>query len=127
MIAVPAGLTLHTAKISPVVDKTFADPSPHGYTISLLLFILPTLVIGLWFVPREGVEISRKSFWLTIAILFPLGALLDFFFAAKFFTFPYAGATLGIRAPALGGGVPVEEYVFYFTGFVFTLLLYIWL
>jgi hypothetical protein len=127
MIAVPTGLTLHTARIPPVVDSTFTNPSPHGYTVSLLLFILPTLVIGLWFVPREGVEISRKSFWLTIAILFPLGALLDFFFAAKFFTFPYPGATLGIKAPALGGGVPAEEYVFYFTGFVFTLLLYIWL
>ena len=33
----------------------------------------------------------------------------------------------GITAPALGGGVPFEEYVFYFTGFVAVLLLYIWL
>ena len=72
-------------------------------------------------------EISRKSFALSIALLFPIGALLDFLFAAKFFLFPYPGATLGIRAPALGGGVPIEEYAFYLTGFIFTLLLYIWL
>ena len=52
---------------------------------------------------------------------------LDFFFARKFFTFPNAGVTLRITAPALGGGVPIEEYVFYFTGFVAVLLLYIWL
>jgi lycopene cyclase domain-containing protein len=127
MIALPAALTLHTARVAPAIDKTVAEPSPHGYTISLLLFIVPTLVIGLWFVPREGVAISRKSFAISIALLFPLGALLDFFFAAKFFLFPNPGATLGIHAPALGGGVPVEEYAFYLTGFAFTLLLYVWL
>jgi lycopene cyclase domain-containing protein len=127
MIALPAVLTLRTVQISTSVDKSIPDPSPYGYTISLLLFILPTLVIGIWFVPREGVEISRRSFAITIALLFPIGALLDFFFAAKFFLFPYPGATLRISAPALGGSVPIEEYVFYLTGFVFILLLYIWL
>jgi hypothetical protein len=53
--------------------------------------------------------------------------ILDFFFAHLFLTFPNPAATLGIRAPALGGGVPIEEYVFYFTGFTTVLLLYIWL
>jgi hypothetical protein len=127
MIAVPAALTLHTVRVSAIVDPSVSNPSPYGYTFSLLLFIVPALVIGFWFVPREGVQISRKSFVITIALLFPLGALLDFLFAAKFFRFPNPGATLQIAAPALGGSVPVEEYVFYFTGFVFTLLLYIWL
>ncbi|MGB6686472.1 MAG: hypothetical protein WBE76_01370 [Terracidiphilus sp.] len=127
MIAVPAALTLHTVHVSAVVDPTVSNPSPYGYTFSLLLFIVPALVIAFWFVPREGVQISRKSFAITIAFLFPLGALLDFLFAAKFFRFPNRGATLQIAAPALGGSVPVEEYAFYFTGFVFTLLLYIWL
>ena len=127
MIAVPAALTLHTARVSPQVPQSVSDPSPYGYTVSLLLFIVPSLAIGGWLVPREGVHISKKSFAITIAVLFPLGALLDFFFAAKFFTFPDPGATLLILAPALGHWVPIEEYVFYFTGFVFTLLLYVWL
>lgn len=127
MIAVPAALTLRTVRVSPSVDPSLANPSPYGYTTSLLLFIVPTLVIGLWFVPREGVRISRRSFLFSVALLFPLGALLDFLFAARFFVFPNAHATLGIRAPALGGSVPAEEYAFYLTGFVFTLLLYIWL
>ena len=124
-IAVPAALTLHTVH-APVGAAT-AEPSPYGYTVSLLLFIVPILVIGLWLVPREGVKISKRSFVRTIAILFPVGAGLDFFFARKFFTFSNAGATLRITAPALGGGVPIEEYVFYFTGFVAVLLLYLWL
>jgi len=127
MIALPAALTLHSVRVSSVIDPSQLNPSPYGYTISLLLFIVPILVIGLWFVPREGLRISRKSFLWTIGILFPLGAALDFFFARTFFTYSNAGATLRVTAPALGGGVPVEEYIFYFTGFVAILLIYIWL
>lgn len=121
MLAVPAAITLHTVRASA------QNPTPYGYTISLLLFILPIAVIAFWFIPQEGIEVSRKAFWWTIALLFPLGAALDFFFAHYFFVFPNTLATLDIKAPALGGGVPLEEYVFYFTGFLAVLLLYIWL
>ena len=127
MVAVPAALTLLTVRSPAVAGSPAAGSSPYGYTVSLLLFIVPIVVIGFWFVPREGVKISRRAFFRTIAILFPLGAGLDFFFANSFFTFPNPGATLRITAPALHGGVPIEEYVFYFTGFVAVLLLYIWL
>ncbi len=104
-----------------------ANPSPYGYTVSLLLFIVPILTVGLWLVPQDGVQISKAAFVRSLAVLFPSGVILDFFFAHLFFVFPNAKATLGIRAPALGGGVPAEEYVFYFTGFVTILLIYIWL
>ena len=124
MLAVPAALTLHTVRVAPQAAASVASPSPYGYTVSLLLFIVPILVIGLWFVPREGVRISKRSFVRTIAILFPMGVILDFFFARSFLKFPDPGATLGIAAPALGGSVPVEEYLFYFTGFVAVLLLW---
>ncbi|MDR3774162.1 MAG: hypothetical protein P4L26_12480 [Terracidiphilus sp.] len=127
MVAVPAALTLLTVRGPAVSGAPAVGPSPYGYTVSLLLFIVPIAVIGFWLVPREGVRISKKAFVRTIAILFPLGAGLDFFFANSFFTFPNSAATLGITAPALHGGVPVEEYVFYFTGFVAILLIYIWL
>ena len=127
MVAVPAALTLLTVRGPAVSGAPAVGPSPYGYTVSLLLFVVPIVVIGFWLVPREGVRISKKAFVRTIAILFPLGAGLDFFFANSFFTFPNSAATLGITAPALHGGVPVEEYVFYFTGFVAILLIYIWL
>jgi hypothetical protein len=126
MVALPAAITLHTVRLS-LLEPAPPDASPHGYTISLLLFILPIAIIAIWFIPREGIRVSQKSFWWTISLLFPLGAALDFFFAQYFFCFPNAQATLGIKAPALGGGVPVEEYAFYFTGFLAVLLLYIWL
>lgn len=121
MLAVPAAITLHTVRVST------QNPTPHGYTVSLLLFIIPIAVIAGWFIPRGGIQVSRKAFWWTIALLFPLGAALDFFFAQYFFYFPNAEATLGVKAPALGGGVPLEEYIFYLTGFLAVLLLYIWL
>lgn len=127
MIAVPAALTLHTAQIPPEVDRNLPDLTPYGYTLSLLLFVAPIATIAVWFLPKEGVRISKKSFWRTIALLFPLGAGLDFFLAHQFFFFPNTNATLRITAPALGGGVPVEEYVFYLTGFIAVLLIYVWL
>src|SRR6185437_10978401 len=114
MLAGPAALTLHRVRVPAVVDVAFQNPSPYGYTVSLLLFIVP------------------------------IGVILDFFFAHLFLTFPNPAATLGIPAPALGactkchifvgsathivvGSVPIEEYIFYFTGFITVLLLYIWL
>jgi hypothetical protein len=127
MLIVPAALTLHTVHMSALRPDVPPDASPYGYTVSLLLFIVPSLSVVLWFLPQEGLRISQRAFAWTIGILFPLGALLDFFFAQYFFRFPNAKATLGIGAPALGGTVPIEEYAFYLTGFMAVVLLYIWL
>ncbi len=127
MIAVPAGITLHTVHDPAVLQTTGTNPTPYGYSWSLLLFVVPIVVIGWWFLPSEGLRIPQRAFWRTIWILVPLGFGLDFFFANRFFLYPNAKATLGIGAPALGGNVPVEEYIFYFTGFVAVLLIYVWL
>ncbi|ADW71253.1 hypothetical protein [Granulicella tundricola] len=127
MVIVPAAFTLHTVRVSAFGGSLPANPSPYGYTVSLLLFLVPSLVILCWFLPQEHLHISRRSFMVSLSLLFPLGAALDFFFARYFFVFPNASATLGIKAPALGGGVPVEEYVFYLSGFALVLLLYVWL
>ena len=127
MIIVPAALTLNTVRTSLLSPLSSQNASPYGYTVSLLLFVVPSLVIVIWFVPQEGLKISRHAFLWSVGLLFPLGGTLDFFFARYFFTYPNVGSTLGIKAPALGGGVPVEEYAFYLAGFISVLLLYIWL
>lgn len=126
MVVIPAAITLYTVRVPATPHDFNSNPTPHGYTWSLLLFIVPIVVIVRWFLPHEGVEIPRKAFWRTLAILVPCGAGLDFFFAHWFFYFPNVGATLGIAAPALGKPVPIEEYVFYLTGFMTVLLIYIW-
>jgi len=88
---------------------------------------VPIVVIVFWLLPHERLTIPRQTFWWTIAVLVPFGFALDFFFANRFFVYPNRGATLGIGAPALGGPVPVEEYIFYLTGFMAVLLIYLWL
>jgi hypothetical protein len=127
MVAVPAATTLHSVNSPGKLQVLSSNPTPYGYSWSLLLFIIPIVVIAFWFLPAEGVEIPRRAFWWTIGILVPIGFGLDFFFAHCFFVFLNAGATLGIEAPAVGTPVPVEEYVFYLTGFLCVLLIYVWL
>jgi hypothetical protein len=127
MVAVPAAITLNTVRSPGKLEMPNSDPTPHGYTWSLLFFVIPIIVIAFGFLPREEVRIPRKAFWWTIGILVPLGFATDFFFASRFFVFPNAGATLGIGAPALHKPVPVEEYVFYLSGFITVLLFYLWL
>jgi hypothetical protein len=127
IVAIPVGITLHTVKVPATILISGVNPTPFGYSWSLLLFVIPNLVIGGWFLPSEQVRIPKRAFWRTIWILVPIGFGLDFFFAHRFFEFRNSGATIGLGAPAIGGTVPVEEYVFYFTGFLAVLLLYVWL
>jgi len=127
IIAIPVGITLHTVHDPATIRISSSNPTPFGCSWSLLLFVIPILVIGVWFLPSEQVQIPKRAFWRTIWILVPIGFGLDFFFAHRFFEFKNSGATVGIAAPAIGGGVPVEEYIFYFTGFLAVLLIYVWL
>ncbi|HTT20296.1 MAG TPA: hypothetical protein VMG82_15210 [Candidatus Sulfotelmatobacter sp.] len=126
MMVIPAAIALHSVK-KPAILHVLPDASPHGYTWSLLLFIVPILVIAIWFLPSAGLEIPQRAFWRTIGVLVPIGCLLDVIFAQWFFYYPNPQSTLRVLAPAFGRWVPVEEYVFYFTGFIMILLLYVWL
>ena len=127
MIIIPAAITLETVHVPAPPIPVNQSSTPYGYTFSLLLFIFPIVVIGGWFLPGEGLRIPQRAFWWTLGVVVPFGFLLDFVFAQWFFDYPNAGATLGIHAPALGRPVPIEEYVFYLTGFLVVLLLYVWL
>ena len=127
MVVIPAAITLQTVHVPAPPIPVNQSSTPYGYTLSLLLFIFPIAVIGGWFLPGEGLRIPQRAFWRTLGVLVPCGFLLDFVFAQWFFDYPNAGATLGIHAPALGRPVPAEEYVFYLTGFLVVLLLYVWL
>jgi hypothetical protein len=127
MIVIPAIFALRSVA-TPGTLAVGPNPSPHGYTWSLLLFVVPIAAILGCFLPSEHLTIaSRRAFVWTSVILGCLGCALDFVFAHSFFLFPNPQATLEILVPALGHRVPVEEYIFYFTGFITILLVYIWL
>jgi len=126
LIVAPAALTLRTVAAPARAVVQAADPSPMGYTWSLLLFLAPVAVLAAWFFRRRGLQRARRAFWPAIGILVPTGLLLDLAFGNTFFEFPNRGATLGWNVPARGGSIPVEELVFYLAGFMATLLSYIW-
>lgn len=126
MLVVPATLTLLTVeKAREPVDPS-ANPTPLGYTWSLLLYVVPLLVLATWFLRHPEYTFQKRAFWITVGILVPLGFILDFLFGALFFRFPNHGAVLGVTVPAVGGRIPLEELVFYTTGFLVVLLLYVW-
>lgn len=106
--------------------------SPYGYTWSLTLFLIPVIVLAVWFLRHPKYHIEKRSFWGTVLLLSPLGFALDIFLGNSFFTFVNQGAILGIYFPGykFGSGwslsIPIEEFAFYFLGFLAVLLLYIW-
>lgn len=135
-IIVPAALTLNTIKIPGTLNPAPTDASsPLGYTVSLLLFIMPGFLLLAWLLRYgEDARIERKAFFATLAAVFGVGCILDFVFAYKFFVYPNRGATLGIRLPALDVGtfrwipdyLPIEEFGFYLFGAFFMLGVYVW-
>ena len=126
LLILPASLTLRTVRHPGALQLDSLNPTPGGYTWSLLLFIVPLVALAVWFARRTDLDLVRKAFWRTLAVLVPLGFMLDLVFGNAFFTFPNRQATLGVRIPAVGGPIPVEEFVFYLAGFMLVLLSYIW-
>lgn len=46
MLMVPAAITVHTVRSPAILRMTNANPTPFGYTCSLLLFLVPIVVIA---------------------------------------------------------------------------------
>lgn len=126
ILIIPAALTLRTVVVPGQLVIPSDNPTPLGYTMSLSLFIVPMLALGWWFLRNPHIRFQKKAFWLTVALLFPAGALLDILFGSLFFVFENHHAVLGVSLPAVGGPIPVEEFVFYLTGFIVVLLIYVW-
>lgn len=134
VIIVPAALTLRTVRFPPGQVPYSDDPTPHGYTVSLLIFLVPVIAIGVWHLvwPRHHVE--RRAMLLAAATITALGAVLDFVFGHTFFSYPNTLATMGFRLPAwdLATGtlvydyLPIEEFAFYILGGVFMITTYLW-
>lgn len=110
----------------PIETKLLPDASPLGYTWSLVLFVAPMAVLLTWFVRFPlALRVRRATYW-TLILLVPIGFGLDLLLAKKLFCFDEPSTHLGIEVPVLGGQVPIEEFVFYLTGFITALLLYVW-
>src|SRR6266496_3661056 len=125
-LIVPAAIALRSVVHPAVLQATSDNPTPLGYTWSLALFIIPIGVLAWWFGCRPDLKFPRKAFWRAIAVLAPLGFALDLLFCNAFFFFANKAATLGCDVPALGGAIPIEEFIFYLTGFMLVLMSLLW-
>jgi hypothetical protein len=126
LMVLPVALTLQTVHHPGRLEIASDNPTPLGYTVSLLLFLVPAVALLGWLHQRRDLALQRRACARTLAVLVPLGFLLDLLFGNAFFTFPNPAATLGICVPAVGGPLPLEEFVFYLSGFGVVLLTYVW-
>ncbi len=133
VVAVPVALTHATIRVPWWERHTVPDPTPLGYTVSLLIFAVPVAVIVFWH-RRHSSHYDKRAFLYCAGLMTALGSFLDVFFAYHFFEFPNRNATLGIRAPAFDwstlswvqGYIPVEEFGFYLLGAIFMVAVYLW-
>lgn len=92
------------------------------YTLTLLIWILPIIFFEIFFYKKKLLSPpKRKALNITVAILAALGIGLDLFFARIFFTFPNKSMTIGFDIFK----IPIEEFIFYITGFWFIIYLYV--
>lgn len=77
VVLIPAALTLRTVRVAVGQPSVADDPTPLGYTWSLLLFIIPLLYLAFWFLLHPRYKIQKKIFTITLAVLTPLGIVLD--------------------------------------------------
>lgn len=133
-IMVPAALTLGSVKYPGTLSIPTDNPSPYGYTISLLMFFIPSALLLLWLSTHPEAKTERQAFYTTIFCVFGTGCVLDFFFAYMFFYYTNVGATINVRLPAWSfqdwhwhmNALPIEEFGFYAGGAFFMTALYVW-
>jgi hypothetical protein len=133
VLIIPFALTLRTiTQPRPPYPNLQANPTPHGYTWSLSLFIVPVVLLACWLGRRWESRIQNRAFWITSFIVSGSGILLDVFFGLSFFKFPNRGAVLGLcfygYSFSLGWQktIPIEEIGFYIFGILAVLLVYVW-
>lgn len=126
ILVIPVALTLSSVTTPATLTQNSDNPTPYGYTISLCLFVFPTTALIFWMWRFKKLTFQKKAFLYSMVVLVPAGIILDVLFGNAFFVFENHHAVLGINFPAVGGGLPVEEVVFYIFGFITVLLVYVW-
>ena len=121
VVVIPAMFTLNTVKLPLAASDVKQNPTPLGYTVSLLIYLVPVLILYWWFSrrcdegdgafrrnarmvlgrliapPREYQQDYRRSAYRrTLLTLIPIGFLLDIVFGHAFLTFENKQATLTI-------------------------------
>lgn len=134
VVVVPAAITLERILESALVFTPTHHASPRGYTISLIIFVLPVVVLLNWFWRFHAVaDFRRVAFRQTAMFLVPTGFFLDIVLGNFLLRFPNKGATIDFNLWGFDFSdwrfhrtLPIEEFAFYVLGFLAMLLVYIW-
>ena len=127
-LVVPAVTHAVWTVVHPVILQATSDnPTPLGYTWKLAIVYHPDRLRSAGGLSVDPIcSFQERRFGRTLAVLTPLGFALDLLFGNAFFVFRNKSATLGWEIPAVGGPIPIEEFVFYLAGFMLVLLSYLW-
>jgi hypothetical protein len=121
VLVIPAVLTLYTVRVPMKPSDVKLNPTPLGYTVSLLIYLLPVLALHRWFcacfdegggilrrggrllqrkaastatpAPERRVDYRRSAYRWTLATLIPIGYALDIIFGHAFLKFENPNAT----------------------------------
>lgn len=134
VVVIPATVTLENIYESALTFEPTHDASPRGYTISLLIFAVPVVLLMRWFLAAHPAnDFRRIALWRSVAVLVPFGFLLDIVLGGFLLYFPNPGATVGLTLWGFDFStlrfhrtLPIEEFAFYALGFLAMLLVYIW-
>lgn len=121
ILVIPAVLTLYTVRVPMKPSDVKLNPTPFGYTVSLLIYLVPVLALHRWFcrcfdegggmlrrggrfLRRSGTptaaqdlayraDYRRSAYRRTLLTLIPIGFLLDIIFGHAFLKFDNPNAT----------------------------------
>jgi len=133
-LAIPAAITLATVQDVAHPLHPDREHTKYGYTVSLLMFVFPSLLLLIWRIRNGGDNRHLRALWWSGGVIAVVGFVLDLFFGYTFFVFPNPEATLQLRLSAWSFAdrawmpryLPVEEFGFYILGSLFVVAMYMW-
>jgi hypothetical protein len=134
VVAAPVWATMHAVHAPPPWRAHAPNPTPYGYTVSLLIFLVPVATVAAWHAVHPLDREHRRAFSYSAGLIALAGSVLDLAFGRDFFTFLNRQATLDYHVPAwsfttwtfTAGYLPIEEFLFYVLGGLFVISLYSW-
>jgi hypothetical protein len=68
-VAIAGALAIFRIEVNQTPVDFNLNPSPHGYTFSLALFIVPCAAFGIWLWLSRGTTEQRQAFLFTLILL----------------------------------------------------------
>jgi hypothetical protein len=120
------------SRVESTIPLLSQPSSPLGYSFSNIQWFLPAVILLLLFLLlRVPLGSTRALVW-TLTLLPLTGFILDILFADRFFTFPNHASVSGVKVFGFSfhtlrfdAPIPIEEFVFYITGFLYVLFAYL--